>query len=427
MINEYRANLAKITGCYNAKMRSRVMWFVLGILLTALIIVGVYQIPFVKDQLEWRLDAAGGIVRGLIYPGNTLPVPSGAEAAAIPPTSVPSSTLEGEETSVEVLPTLTPTPLPSIVSLESPEWEKQDWNNCGPATLAIGLKYFGWDGDQYSISDLVKPDRGDRNVNIDELVYFVNNRAGWLTADYRVNGTIDILKGFIAAGYPVVVEKGYIIESDGPDAGWAGHYLLLTGYDDNEALFIAQDSFIGPDQEVTYAALDEGWRAFNRAYLYFYPADRPPDLEGILGDDLDPEKNRERALEVARTEIEADADDPFAWFNLGTNLLFFERYREAANAFDSALEIGLPWRFTRYQFGPYIAYFHQGREEDVIELADATLHRTSKAEESMLWRGWARYRLGDINGAIEDFQAALTVNPNYLDAQYALSYLGVGG
>ncbi|MFA9404434.1 MAG: tetratricopeptide repeat protein [Anaerolineales bacterium] len=45
----------------------------------------------------------------------------------------------------------------------------------------------------------------------------------------------------------------------------------------------------------------------------------------------------------------------------------------------------------------------------------------------MLWRGWARYRLGDINGAIEDFQAALTVNPNYLDAQYALSYLGVGG
>jgi hypothetical protein len=372
-------------------MRSRVIWFVLGILLAALIVVGVYQIPFVKNKLEWRLDAASGVVRGLIYPGNTLLVPSGAEAAAIPPTSAPSPTLEGEATRVEVSPTSTP--LPSIVDLESPEWEKQDWNNCGPATLAIGLKYFGWDGDQYSISDLVKPDRGDRNVNIDELVYFVNNRAGWLTADYRVNGTIDILKRFIAAGYPVVVEKGYIIESDGPDAGWAGHYLLLTGYDDTEALFVAQDSFVGPDQEVTYGALDEGWRAFNRAYLYFYPTDRPPDLEGILGDDLDTDKNRARALEVARSEIESDSTQTFAWFNLGSNLLYFERYREAANAFDNALEIGLPWRFTRYQFGPYIAYFHQGREEDVIELADAT---------------------------------ALAVNPNYLDAQYALSYLGVG-
>ena len=420
-------NFAKIIGCYNAKMRSRVMWFVLGILLAVLIVVGVYQIPIVKDKLEWRLDSASGVVRGFIFPGDTLPVPAGAEAAAILPTSVLSPTRQEEVTQVEVAPMPTPTPLPSRVRLASPEWEKQDWNNCGPATLAIGLKYFGWDGDQYSISDLVKPDRGDRNVNIDELVYFVNNRAGWLTADFRVNGTMEILKRFIAAGYPVVVEKGYIIESDGPDAGWAGHYLLLTGYDDTDELFIAQDSFIGPDQEVTYTALDEGWRAFNRAYLYFYPADRPPDLESILGEDVDPDKNREMALEVTQTEIEADSTEPLAWFNLGSNLLYFERYRQAANAFDSALGIGLPWRFTRYQFGPYIAYFNQGREEDVIELADATLHRTSKAEESMLWRGWARYRLGDVNGAIEDFRAALTVNPNYLDAQYALSYLGVGG
>ena len=119
------------------------MWFVLGILLAAAILVGVYQIPFVKDKLEWRLDAANGVMRGLIYPGETLPVPSGADAAAIPPTSVPSSKLEGGETSVEVSPTLTPTPLPSTVSLKSPEWEKQDWNNCGPATLAIGLQRCG--------------------------------------------------------------------------------------------------------------------------------------------------------------------------------------------------------------------------------------------------------------------------------------------
>lgn len=248
-----------------------------------------------------------------------------------------------------------------------------------------------------------------------------------MTADYRVNGTLEILKRFLAAGYPVIVEKGYIIQSDGPDAGWAGHYLLLTGYDDARGIFTSQDSFIGPDQEVAYEALDEGWREFNRAYLYYYPNEEPPDLDGILAGDIDQDLNREGAIEVARAEIEEDPGDPYPWFNLGSNLLYFERYRQAANAFDSALEIGLPWRFTRYQFGPYIAYFNQGREEDVIELADATLHRTSKAEESMLWRGWARYRLGDVNGAIEDFRAALTVNPNYLDAQYALSYLGVGG
>jgi tetratricopeptide (TPR) repeat protein len=144
----------------------------------------------------------------------------------------------------------------------------------------------------------------------------------------------------------------------------------------------------------------------------------------LLGDDLDEITNREQALETARQEVESDAGDPYAWFNLGTNFLYFDRYSEAAHAYDSALALGLPWRFTRYQFGPYIAYFNQGRFQDVIDLADATLQRTSKAEESMLWRGWALFQLGDINGAIEDFRAALAVNPNYFDAQYALEYVG---
>jgi tetratricopeptide (TPR) repeat protein len=131
-------------------------------------------------------------------------------------------------------------------------------------------------------------------------------------------------------------------------------------------------------------------------------------------------------VERAREEIVANPQDAYAWFNLGTNLVYFERYREASEAYDQALSLGLPWRFTRYQFGPYLAYFHSGRTEDVIELANATLNRTAKAEESLLWRGWAKYRLGDVNGAVADFQAALRVNPNYGDAQYALEFLGVG-
>jgi hypothetical protein len=402
------------------------MWFLVGMILTGLLLAGIYQIPSVKFNLEWRIDAALGIVRGWIFPHDVLPTPSGATVITAPLTSVPSPTSDVVQSVPSPTPAPTPIPLPESVMLPSPEWEKQDWNNCGPATLAIALRFFGWKGDQFEISDLVKPDRGDKNVNIEEMIYFVRNRAGWLEADFRVGGTIETLKRFLAMGYPVVVEKGYVIVSDGPDNGWAGHYMLLTGYDDSRQVFVGQDSFIGPDREITYTDLEEAWKAFNHVFMYVYPVADPAPLEAILGPDLDVDVNRERALARAQREIELDPEDEFSWFNLGSNLLFFERYLQAADAYDTALILGLPWRFTRYQFGPYIAYFHSGRTEDVIALTEATLQRTAKAEEARLWQGWAYYRLGDVGAAIEDFRTALIINPNYLDAHYALEYLGVG-
>lgn len=404
-------------------MRGRWPWFLSGAAVTALLLAAVYQLPPVQESLAWRFDATAGILAGWLHPRDLLPTPHGV--ALVPATRTPpepaTPTVPARHSPT---PTLTPTPLPPAVILPSPAWERQDWNNCGPAALSLALRYWGWPGNQRDISGLLKPDRGDRNVNVEELVYFVRTRAGWLQADYRVGGTIEQLKRFLAIGLPVVVEKGYLIQEGG--GGWAGHYLLLNGYNEARQAFLAQDTYLGPDQWVSYLLVDEGWQAFNYVFLYLYPPEREQEVEQLLGPDADPDVNRQRALQRAEVEIEADSQNPYAWFNLGTNLLYFERYGEAAQAYDTALSIGLPWRFTRYQFGPYIAYFHQGRFQDVIDLANATLARTAKAKESLLWRGWARFRLGDREGALKDFQSALAINPNYLDAQYAVDFVTSG-
>jgi hypothetical protein len=363
-------------------MREKVGLFILGAVITALVIVGLYQIPPIHNMLEWRLDAAAGVVRAWLHPGDTLSAPQGADVALITLTGLSPTNTPTMELEVTLDPSPTPTPLPENVVLESPSWEKQDWNNCGPATLALHLRYYGWSGDQFDISDLLKPDRGDKNVNIEELVYYVRTQAGWLNAEYRVDGTIEDLRRFLAAGYPVMIEKGYWIVSDGPDNGWAGHYALVTGYDDSRQAFLIQDTFIGPDQWVDYAVVEEGWQAFNQVYVVVYPVDDQAVIEQLLAEDLDPDANRQAAINTARENIESDPENPYAWFNLGTNLLYFERYGEAAQAYDRALGLGLPWRFTRYQFGPYIAYFNQGRFNDVIQLADETLDRTPKGRSS---------------------------------------------
>jgi tetratricopeptide (TPR) repeat protein len=408
-------------------MRERwtwIAWFVAGALLTGSVLFGVYQIPWVKYRLEWRLDAAAGIVAGWLHPGEMLPTP--AHFAVTP--MVPANPIATSTDSVRE-PTGTPArtlmPLPAAVSLSAPAWEKQDWNNCGPATLALALRYFGWEGDQYDISDLLKPDRGDKNVNVEELAYYVRTRAGWLNAEYRVGGYIETLKRLLAAGYPVVIEKSFEM-AETESGGWAAHYVLLTGYDDALQQFMTQDTYHGANVPVSYDDLEECWRAFNHVYMLVFPAEEAQAIAGLMGDESDPDVNRERALKRNGAEVAAHAEDPYSWFTLGSNLTYFERYAEAAQAFDTALSLGLPWRFTRYQFGPYLAYFHQGRYEDVIDLATATLYRTSKSEEARLWRGWARFGMGDTWGALEDFNAALEINPNYLDAQYAVDFVGGG-
>jgi tetratricopeptide (TPR) repeat protein len=103
--------------------------------------------------------------------------------------------------------------------------------------------------------------------------------------------------------------------------------------------------------------------------------------------------------------------------------VYFDRYQEAVQAYDRARELGLPQRMLRYQFGPFLAYFHTRRIDDLMALTEYALQITPNAEEAMLWQGWGYFRAGDTNAAVTSFQAALAENPNYQDAQYALDFV----
>ena len=399
-----------------------------------LVIAGVllYQIPAVNLRVSWRLDIARTYIRNVINPIGDVPTPLPQPAAAITsfpthtpgvkPTGIPLSTSTPVATATQ---TAVPTALPEFVDLGSPVWEYQTPNNCGPATLSLYLKTHNWNGDQTSISDLLKPETGDRNVNVEELTYYVRTQAGWLNVEYRVGGDIETLKKFIAAGLPVMIEEGELLEGEywPNDDRWAGHYLLLTGYDDAAQSFIAQDTFRSPDRNVPYQSVQDNWQAFNYVYLLVFRPDQEEMVKSILGEDWDADINRQKALELAETQTETDPQNPFTWFNLGSNLVYFERFQEAAQAYDTARQLGLPQRMLRYQFGPFFAYFFGERNDDLLVLTEYALQRTPNSEETLLWHGWGKYRAGDTQAAISDFQAALTENRFYQDAEYALDYV----
>jgi len=405
---------------------------ILTIVCLALLFILLYQTPAVKSRLSWRVDLALTYLRGVIDPVEPFPTP--AEVAALPtqtstkpPTSqagvLPTQPAATSTPIATALPS--PTPIPAAVNLTAPLWEQQTPNNCGPATLALYLRYYGWEGNQEDISGLVKPILEDRNVNPEELVYYVRTRAGWLSAEFRVGGDLQLLKQLVASGFPVMIEESFYFEEPfwPNDDLWAAHYLLVTGYDDNTQTFTGQDSFHGPDQVISYATLDEYWQIFNRVYLLVYPPEQEAALKAILGDHWDPDLNRQHALEVSQSETQAEADNAYSWFNLGSNLVYFERYGEAASAYDTSRNLGLPQRMLRYQFGPFFAYFHAAMTNELLAVTEYALERTPNAEEALLWHGWALYRMGEKAEALADWQKALENHPGYTDAQYAIDFV----
>src|SRR5512139_505087 len=281
-----------------------------------LLAVLVYQIPYVKSAVDWRAEKLGLYVKNVVNPPGPVPTalpvtPHPSSPASPLPSPVASPLPSGSPSPVpSPLPSPTLAPLPPQASLQSPPYEKQAPNNCGPATLSMALHMYGWEGSQEDIAAQIKPVLQDRNVNPEELIYYVRNNAGWLNMEYRVAGTIEQLKRLLAARYPVIIEGTTDLDPNdalGPnDDLWAAHYLLLTGYDDASASFTVQDSYHGPDRSVSYAQLEAEWKPFNYVYMFFYLPEEQPELQSILAADWDPDLNRQRALDLAQAATEAD-------------------------------------------------------------------------------------------------------------------------
>ena len=450
-------------------MRKRSPW------LTCLIVLGVValciggvaavtSLPPVQERFGWRLsEARAQLWYALFPPEASVFTPDPTLAAmvretltAAAPTPAPSTTPqpEGPPTATSATASPAPPPIPESVSLEGVVYVDQHnrWNYCGPANLAMALNYWGWPGTRDDIARVVKPGiqdpdldfiqrgRWDKNVMPYEMADFVAEQTEFGVV-VRRGGDIELLKRLIAAGFPVLVEKGYYEADYTGKIAWLGHYLYTTGYDDAAGEFIVQDAYLKPGQDMRVAYPDyiDGWRSFNYLFMVVYPFEREAELYETLGPWGDPAWSNEFALETAEAEAEATTgiQQFFAWFNQGTSLVELLRYPEAAAAYDTAFgyyadlgddETQRPYRIMWYQTGPYFAYFYSGRYQDVVNLANTTLNETISEptlEESLYWRGLAREALGDINGAVEDLRASLRLHPGFTPALEQLRRLGV--
>jgi tetratricopeptide (TPR) repeat protein len=432
---------------------SRTLLAIGAILLLAAVVL-VFP-SFYRQHLAWRLDNLETSLYYLVHPPQKvtfIPAQQSQIGAGGLPTNLPTSAPPPLPTDA-VTPTLTTTPLPATVILQNVTFIDQmhRWNYCGPANLAMALEYWGYKGTPGDTNDLrdqialvVKPgadnpndtfiDNGNTDVNVMpyELVDYVNDHTP-LKALYRYGGDLDLVKRLIAAGFPLIAEKG-IYQTLPPEntLQWAGHYAFTTGYDDSQPEFTWQDSYTpnqnlpyqdqGYNVKISYADYLSNWRAFDYVFIVVFPPDRQGALDQVLGPWADATWADQHALSVAQQESQnlTGLDLFFATFNAGTSYDQLTDYGDAATAYDRASDLynnladaDRPYRIRWYETGPYSAYFNTGRYQDVINWADTTL-ATIKAprslEESWYWRARAEYALGETDKAFADIRQAYYYN-----------------
>jgi tetratricopeptide (TPR) repeat protein len=367
------------------------------------------------------------------------------EAPTVTPTPTRGPTLT---------PTLSPTPLPASVKLAGFRYEDQKnrWNYCGPANLSMALNFVGWDGNRDIVARAIKPGvqdpkldfiqqgKSDVNVMPFEMVDFVNDETQFRALS-RLGGDIELAKRLLAAGFPFIAEKGYYEKDYTGRVAWLGHYQFVTGYDDARKEIIVQDTWNdGPNFHIPYDEFmaSEAWLSFDNLFIVVYPPEQEAKLLATLGPYADANWAARHALNVAEENIRSMSGINlyFAWFAKGSSHVALQEYADAANAYDQAFSIydsigeddkQRPYRMMWYQTGPYWAYFYAARYQDVVNLANLTLTETiSKPtlEESIYWRGRAKYMIGNTQDAVDDFREALRLHPNWPPAIQALQDLG---
>lgn len=433
--------------------------------ITLVLGVGLYFIPPVHDRLSTRVDLLRTRIIYFFKPPSDAVFqpaeqnPLTIETALVSARTEVAKTITPKATSTPkagptLTPTITSTPPPASAILPGVIYVDQHgrWNYCGPANITMALNFWGWKGNRDDVAKVVKPGSGDlkknfierglpdKNVMPYELVDFVNENTEY-RALVRNGGDENLIKRLLAAGYPVIIEKGYYEADYTGKIDWLGHYLFTTGYDDKSGAFTVQDAYLKPGKNLQskYAEFQDGWRSFNYLFIVVYPSDRESEVSEILGPWEDTQWASQHALELAEKEISSLAGNElfFAWFNKGSSHVALQEYVDAATAYDQAFSLYAKWdvekanrpfRMMWYQTGPYFAYFYSARYQDVINLADTTLNDTISTptlEESLLWRGRAYYQIGNTQAAVDDFRATLKIHTGWFPAIQALQDLGL--
>lgn len=317
-----------------------------------------------------------------------------------------------------------PTPkreLPQTKVLNTDYHIFQTFNNCGPASLSMALRFFGLDVSQQTLGQALRPyqhpkgDNDDKSVTLEELALEAQ-KYGFNTY-HRPAGDIEIIIQLIAIDLPVITRTWLKPNDD------IGHYRLVKGYDESQQTLIQDDSLQGKNLSYTYEEFNLIWEKFNYEYLVLVPEEKTELVEDILGDNAVEHNAWQEAIRISTQALGRNPADVSARLNLSVALYNIGDYKGSVTEFEN-IENNLPQKALWYQIEPIYAYYELENYSRVFEITDRILDNGNRAfSELYLIRGNSYLNQGQRQAARSEFEKAVLYNRNMVEAKNALESL----
>ncbi|MBV9120797.1 MAG: C39 family peptidase [Chloroflexi bacterium] len=227
------------------------------------------------------------------------------------------------------------TALPAAKRIGPLPFISQTLNNCGPASVAEDLSFWGIQRSQAQVAQVLRPDLPDYGMSLYGVPFYVESVG--MRAYGMVGGTQQLIKAFIASGIPVIVAD--LVSSDER----IRHFRPIDGYDDNGKFFIGSDPYLGANHKIGYTEFDELWKISNNRFSLIYPPDRQGLVDTILRDEWDRNAALQAGLKLTSERAATQPNLPWTWLEMADLQIENGDLKDAGPNIAKGAKLGVPY------------------------------------------------------------------------------------
>ncbi len=211
----------------------------------------------------------------------------------------------------------------------------QTLNNCGPASIAEVLNYFGTQRSQTQVAAVLRPDLPDYGMSLYGVPFYAESVG--MKAVGGVAGSDDLVKAFVANGLPIIVAD----QVSRTDA--TRHFRPIDGYDDQAGYFIGSDPYLGPNHQISYAEFDDIWRISGGRWVVLYPPGKQDLVDSVLARYGNRSQAIQAGLQRAEQRVAQQPKLPWSWLELADMQIDSGHLKDAGPNIQKGIQLGLPF------------------------------------------------------------------------------------